>query len=59
MTRGQAYNEWIAAANNHCYCSEDVWDAACDWQKKQIDLYLDEVRFELPEDIRRKLFYND
>lgn len=35
MTRGQAYNEWIAAANNHCYCSEDVWNAACDWQKAQ------------------------
>ena len=35
------------------------WQWACDWQKAQIDSYLNEVRFELPEDIRRKLFYND
>lgn len=36
MTRGQAYNEWIAAANNHCYCSEDVWNAAYDYGAQQM-----------------------
>lgn len=59
MTKEDAYNNWMWAARDHCYSNQDIWNAACDWQKKQIDLYLDEVRFELPEDIRRKLFYND
>ena len=53
MTRGQAYNEWIAAANNHCYCSEDVWNAACDWQKAQNEQEVRDLKYKL--EINRKI----
>ena len=35
MTKEEAFREWIAAAENHTWGYDDLWNAACDWQKQQ------------------------
>lgn len=35
MTKEQAFKAWIKAAENHTWGYDDLWNAACDWQKEQ------------------------
>ena len=35
MTKQEAFKEWIKAAENHTWGYDDLWNAACDWQKAQ------------------------
>jgi hypothetical protein len=44
MTKEQAFKEWIHAAENHTWGYDDLWNAACDWQKTQVIIELRKVR---------------
>jgi urease accessory protein UreF len=31
----EAFEKWITAAENHTWSYDDLWHAACDWQKQK------------------------
>lgn len=53
MTREEAYNEWQIAAYNHAICNQDIWNAACDWQKAQNEKEIKDLKYKL--EINRKI----
>lgn len=31
----KAFHDWMKAAENHTWGNDDLWQAACDWQKER------------------------
>ena len=53
MTKEDAYNNWMWAARDHCYSNQDIWNAACDWQKAQNEQEVRDLKYKL--EINRKI----
>ena len=53
MTKQEAFKEWIKAAENHTWGYDDLWNAACDWQKAQNEQEVRDLKYKL--EINRKI----
>ena len=42
----EAYHNWMKAAENHTWDNDDLWQAACDWQKERDAQIADDNQFE-------------